>query len=63
MCFAAGATSAPCLIFIFPAVFYIRIVPEEEEPMRSLPKILVSAYGRVGSGFYSCNALTRFPEN
>uniref|UniRef100_A0A8C7FNX1 Solute carrier family 38 member 3a n=1 Tax=Oncorhynchus kisutch TaxID=8019 RepID=A0A8C7FNX1_ONCKI len=37
-----GATSAPCLIFIFPAVFYIRIVPEEEEPMRSTPKILVS---------------------
>uniref|UniRef100_A0A8C7DR53 Solute carrier family 38 member 3a n=1 Tax=Oncorhynchus kisutch TaxID=8019 RepID=A0A8C7DR53_ONCKI len=36
-----GATSAPCLIFIFPAVFYIRIVPEEEEPMRSTPKILV----------------------
>uniref|UniRef100_A0A8C8D9L9 Amino acid transporter transmembrane domain-containing protein n=1 Tax=Oncorhynchus tshawytscha TaxID=74940 RepID=A0A8C8D9L9_ONCTS len=35
-----GATSAPCLIFIFPAVFYIRIVPEEEEPMRSTPKIL-----------------------
>uniref|UniRef100_A0A8C8D8I4 Amino acid transporter transmembrane domain-containing protein n=1 Tax=Oncorhynchus tshawytscha TaxID=74940 RepID=A0A8C8D8I4_ONCTS len=38
-----GATSAPCLIFIFPAVFYIRIVPEEEEPMRSTPKILVNA--------------------
>ncbi|KAL7406974.1 hypothetical protein ABVT39_000985 [Epinephelus coioides] len=37
-----GATSAPCLIFIFPAVFYIRIVPKEEEPMNSFPKILVS---------------------
>lgn len=37
-----GATSAPCLIFIFPAVFYIRIVPKEEEPLRSFPKILVS---------------------
>uniref|UniRef100_A0A8C4GU18 Solute carrier family 38 member 3a n=1 Tax=Dicentrarchus labrax TaxID=13489 RepID=A0A8C4GU18_DICLA len=36
-----GATSAPCLIFIFPAVFYIRIVPKEEEPLRSVPKILV----------------------
>ncbi|KAF5892817.1 sodium-coupled neutral amino acid transporter 3-like isoform X2, partial [Clarias magur] len=35
-----GATSAPCLIFIFPAVFYIRIVPKEEEPPRSAPKIL-----------------------
>uniref|UniRef100_A0A669E448 Solute carrier family 38 member 3 n=1 Tax=Oreochromis niloticus TaxID=8128 RepID=A0A669E448_ORENI len=36
-----GATSAPCLIFIFPAVFYIRIVPKEDEPMNSLPKIMV----------------------
>lgn len=36
-----GATSAPCLIFIFPAVFYIRIVPKEDEPMSSTPKILV----------------------
>ncbi|TNN84414.1 Sodium-coupled neutral amino acid transporter 3 [Liparis tanakae] len=35
-----GATSAPCLIFIFPAVFYIRIVPKEDEPMNSVPKIL-----------------------
>lgn len=37
-----GATSAPCLIFIFPAVFYIRIVPKEDEPLRSAPKIMVS---------------------
>uniref|UniRef100_G3N728 Solute carrier family 38 member 3a n=1 Tax=Gasterosteus aculeatus aculeatus TaxID=481459 RepID=G3N728_GASAC len=37
-----GATSAPCLIFIFPAVFYIRIVPKEEEPMTSFPKVMVS---------------------
>lgn len=36
-----GATSAPCLIFIFPAVFYIRIVPKDKEPMNSVPKILV----------------------
>uniref|UniRef100_A0A3Q3MSB5 Solute carrier family 38 member 3b n=1 Tax=Mastacembelus armatus TaxID=205130 RepID=A0A3Q3MSB5_9TELE len=36
-----GATSAPCLIFIFPAVFYIRIVPKDEEPMNSFHKILV----------------------
>lgn len=39
----SGATSAPCLIFIFPAIFYIRIVPKEEEPLRSVPKILVSS--------------------
>lgn len=39
---AAGATSAPCLIFIFPAIFYIRIMPKDKEPLRSTPKILVS---------------------
>lgn len=39
--FCTGATSAPCLIFIFPAVFYIRIVPKDKEPMNSIPKILV----------------------
>uniref|UniRef100_A0A8C7DVW7 Solute carrier family 38 member 3a n=1 Tax=Oncorhynchus kisutch TaxID=8019 RepID=A0A8C7DVW7_ONCKI len=43
-----GATSAPCLIFIFPAVFYIRIVPEEEEPMRSTPKILAACFAGIG---------------
>ena len=37
-----GATSSPCLIFIFPAVFYLRIVPKEDEPLSSVPKILVS---------------------
>ncbi|KAL6049002.1 hypothetical protein STEG23_030641, partial [Scotinomys teguina] len=36
-----GATSAPCLIFIFPAIFYFRIMPTEKEPARSTPKILV----------------------
>eukprot|EP00064_Thunnus_orientalis_P003190 superscaffoldBa00000253_g3199 len=46
-----GATSAPCLIFIFPAVFYIRIVPKEEEPLRSVPKILVGrAVVELGGG-------------
>ncbi|XP_034389030.1 sodium-coupled neutral amino acid transporter 3-like isoform X2 [Cyclopterus lumpus] len=43
-----GATSAPCLIFIFPAVFYIRIVPEEEEPMRSFPKVLAACFAGIG---------------
>uniref|UniRef100_A0A8D3E9R3 Solute carrier family 38 member 3a n=1 Tax=Scophthalmus maximus TaxID=52904 RepID=A0A8D3E9R3_SCOMX len=43
-----GATSAPCLIFIFPAVFYIRIVPKEEEPMRSVPKILAVCFAGIG---------------
>ncbi|XP_058229504.1 sodium-coupled neutral amino acid transporter 3a isoform X2 [Hemibagrus wyckioides] len=43
-----GATSAPCLIFIFPAVFYIRIVPKEDEPMRSAPKILATCFAGLG---------------
>ncbi|XP_076613375.1 sodium-coupled neutral amino acid transporter 3-like isoform X1 [Chaetodon auriga] len=43
-----GATSAPCLIFIFPAVFYIRIVPKEEESMRSVPKILAACFAGIG---------------
>ncbi|XP_056293691.1 sodium-coupled neutral amino acid transporter 3-like isoform X2 [Pseudoliparis swirei] len=43
-----GATSAPCLIFIFPAVFYIRIVPKEDEPMNSVPKILAACFAALG---------------
>ncbi|ELV09635.1 Sodium-coupled neutral amino acid transporter 3 [Tupaia chinensis] len=43
-----GATSAPCLIFIFPAIFYFRIVPTEKEPSRSLPKILALCFAVVG---------------
>ncbi|XP_060766994.1 sodium-coupled neutral amino acid transporter 3a [Neoarius graeffei] len=43
-----GATSAPCLIFIFPAVFYIRIVPKEDEPVRSAPKILATCFAGLG---------------
>uniref|UniRef100_A0A669D0A4 Solute carrier family 38 member 3 n=1 Tax=Oreochromis niloticus TaxID=8128 RepID=A0A669D0A4_ORENI len=46
-----GATSAPCLIFIFPAVFYIRIVPKEDEPMNSLPKIMAACFAALGFSF------------
>uniref|UniRef100_A0A4W5LZP4 Solute carrier family 38 member 3 n=1 Tax=Hucho hucho TaxID=62062 RepID=A0A4W5LZP4_9TELE len=46
-----GATSAPCLIFIFPAVFYIRIVPKEQEPMFSTPKILAACFAGLGVAF------------
>ncbi|XP_034724711.1 sodium-coupled neutral amino acid transporter 3 isoform X2 [Etheostoma cragini] len=46
-----GATSAPCLIFIFPAVFYIRIVPKDEEPMTSTPKILAVCFTALGVSF------------
>ncbi|XP_046881836.1 sodium-coupled neutral amino acid transporter 3-like isoform X1 [Hypomesus transpacificus] len=43
-----GATSAPCLIFIFPAVFYIRIVPKDREPMNSTPKIVAACFAGLG---------------
>ncbi|CAH2312541.1 sodium-coupled neutral amino acid transporter 3 [Pelobates cultripes] len=43
-----GATSAPCLIFIFPAVFYIRIMPKDQEPMKSTPKILAACFAALG---------------
>ncbi|XP_021517978.1 sodium-coupled neutral amino acid transporter 3 [Meriones unguiculatus] len=43
-----GATSAPCLIFIFPAIFYFRIMPIEKEPARSTPKILALCFAAVG---------------
>lgn len=46
-----GATSAPCLIFIFPAVFYIRIVPKEKEPMTSVQKIMAACFAALGVSF------------
>lgn len=43
---SAGATSAPSLIFILPGTFYIRIIPKDQEPFLSRPKIqvLVSSF-------------------
>ncbi|XP_041129779.1 sodium-coupled neutral amino acid transporter 5b [Polyodon spathula] len=43
-----GATSAPSLIFILPGIFYIRIVPEEREPLKSRPKIQAAIFAAVG---------------
>uniref|UniRef100_A0A672JGU3 Sodium-coupled neutral amino acid transporter 3-like n=1 Tax=Salarias fasciatus TaxID=181472 RepID=A0A672JGU3_SALFA len=43
-----GATSAPSLIFILPSIFYIRIVPEEQEPFRSRPKIQAACFAALG---------------
>ncbi|XP_051509078.1 sodium-coupled neutral amino acid transporter 5 [Myxocyprinus asiaticus] len=43
-----GATSAPSLIFILPGLFYIRIIPEEQEPLKSPPKIKVIAFVTLG---------------
>ncbi|XP_061583289.1 sodium-coupled neutral amino acid transporter 3 isoform X2 [Cololabis saira] len=46
-----GATSAPCLIFIFPASFYIRIVSREDEPMTSFHKIMAVIFIAMGVSF------------
>lgn len=43
-----GATSAPTLIFILPGIFYIRIVPEDQEPMKSRPKIQAACFAGLG---------------
>uniref|UniRef100_A0A3P9J1G9 Solute carrier family 38 member 5a n=1 Tax=Oryzias latipes TaxID=8090 RepID=A0A3P9J1G9_ORYLA len=43
-----GATSAPSLIFILPGIFYIRIVPEEQEPLKSRPKIQAACFTLLG---------------
>ncbi|XP_078520825.1 sodium-coupled neutral amino acid transporter 5 [Lissotriton helveticus] len=46
-----GATSAPSLIFILPSIFYIRIVPNEKEPLRSRPKIQAAVFAALGFVF------------
>lgn len=43
-----GATSAPSLIFILPGIFYIRIVPEDQEPFLSRPKIQAACFAALG---------------
>ncbi|XP_026121207.1 sodium-coupled neutral amino acid transporter 5-like [Carassius auratus] len=43
-----GATSAPSLIFILPGIFYIYIVPEEKEPLKSRTKIQAIAFVTLG---------------
>lgn len=43
-----GATSAPSLIFILPGIFYVRIVPEEQEPLKSRPKIQAACFAALG---------------
>lgn len=43
-----GATTAPSLIFILPGLFYIRIVPTNQEPMNSRPKIQVGTDVSLG---------------
>ncbi|XP_048877806.1 sodium-coupled neutral amino acid transporter 3-like [Brienomyrus brachyistius] len=43
-----GATSAPTLIFILPGIFYIRIVPENLEPLNSRPKIQAACFAAAG---------------
>lgn len=48
-----GATSAPSLIFILPGLFYIRIVPKDQEPMNSRPKIQAACFTALGFIFMS----------
>uniref|UniRef100_A0A3Q0RFH3 Solute carrier family 38 member 5b n=1 Tax=Amphilophus citrinellus TaxID=61819 RepID=A0A3Q0RFH3_AMPCI len=43
-----GATTAPTLIFILPGLFYIRIIPTNQEPMNSRPKILAACFSALG---------------
>ncbi|XP_077454809.1 sodium-coupled neutral amino acid transporter 3-like [Stigmatopora argus] len=43
-----GATSAPSLIFILPGIFYIRIVPKDQEPLLSRPKIQAACFAALG---------------
>nr|XP_055024508.1 sodium-coupled neutral amino acid transporter 3 [Misgurnus anguillicaudatus]XP_055024509.1 sodium-coupled neutral amino acid transporter 3 [Misgurnus anguillicaudatus]XP_055024510.1 sodium-coupled neutral amino acid transporter 3 [Misgurnus anguillicaudatus] len=43
-----GATSAPSLIFILPGIFYLRIVPEEQQPLKSRPKIQAAVFVSLG---------------
>uniref|UniRef100_A0A8C8IBD7 Amino acid transporter transmembrane domain-containing protein n=1 Tax=Oncorhynchus tshawytscha TaxID=74940 RepID=A0A8C8IBD7_ONCTS len=45
------STSAPSLIFILPGIFYIRIVPEETEPLKSIPKIMAACFAALGFVF------------
>ncbi|XP_030589377.1 sodium-coupled neutral amino acid transporter 3-like [Archocentrus centrarchus] len=46
-----GATSAPSLIFILPGIFYFRIVPEDQEPLRSKTKIQALCFAALGFVF------------
>ncbi|XP_053281671.1 sodium-coupled neutral amino acid transporter 3 isoform X2 [Pleuronectes platessa] len=46
-----GATSAPTLIFILPGIFYVRIIPEDQEPLLSRPKIQAACFAALGFVF------------
>ncbi|GAA6079615.1 sodium-coupled neutral amino acid transporter 5b, partial [Tachysurus ichikawai] len=48
-----GATSAPSLIFILPGLFYIRIVPVDQEPLFSRTKIQAICFTALGFIFMS----------
>uniref|UniRef100_A0A8C6TPS5 Solute carrier family 38 member 5b n=1 Tax=Neogobius melanostomus TaxID=47308 RepID=A0A8C6TPS5_9GOBI len=43
-----GATTAPTLIFILPGLFYIRIIPTDQEPLCSRPKIQAACFAALG---------------
>ncbi|KAF7662770.1 hypothetical protein LDENG_00227830 [Lucifuga dentata] len=43
-----GATSAPSLIFILPGIFYIRIIPKDQEALMSRPKLQAVCFAALG---------------
>uniref|UniRef100_UPI00398F48A2 sodium-coupled neutral amino acid transporter 5b n=1 Tax=Pristiophorus japonicus TaxID=55135 RepID=UPI00398F48A2 len=43
-----GATTAPTLIFMLPGLFYVRIVPNDKEPLKSRPKIQAICFATLG---------------
>ncbi|XP_067880341.1 sodium-coupled neutral amino acid transporter 5b [Heterodontus francisci] len=43
-----GATSAPSLIFILPGLFYVRIVPNDRESLKSRAKIQAICFATLG---------------
>uniref|UniRef100_A0AAQ5YN53 Amino acid transporter transmembrane domain-containing protein n=1 Tax=Amphiprion ocellaris TaxID=80972 RepID=A0AAQ5YN53_AMPOC len=43
-----GATTAPTLIFILPGLFYIRIIPMDQEPMNCRSKIQAACFTALG---------------
>uniref|UniRef100_A0A3Q1FEE7 Sodium-coupled neutral amino acid transporter 3-like n=1 Tax=Acanthochromis polyacanthus TaxID=80966 RepID=A0A3Q1FEE7_9TELE len=46
-----GATTAPTLIFILPGLFYIRIIPTDQEPMNCRSKIQAACFTALGFMF------------
>ncbi|XP_051865040.1 sodium-coupled neutral amino acid transporter 5b [Pristis pectinata] len=46
-----GATTAPSLIFILPGLFYIRIIPNDKEALKSRAKVQALCFAIIGFVF------------